>query len=95
MAQEGLANVRKHARASQVRLLLDYAADATRLTLSDDGVGFAPSPCADGFGLRGMRSRAQMVGGSLTVRSEPGLGTTIDFVVPAAASEADRLAHAP
>lgn len=95
VAQEGLANVRKHAQAHQVQMLLDYTADATRLTVSDDGVGFAPSPGADGFGLRGMRSRAQMVGGSLTVRSEPGRGTTIEFVVPvAAAAEADRLAAA-
>jgi signal transduction histidine kinase len=94
VAQEGLANVRKHAHARQVRLQLDYAADATRLTVSDDGAGFVPSPGADGFGLRGMRSRAQMVGGSLTVRSEPGRGTTIDFVVPVAASEADRPAPA-
>jgi signal transduction histidine kinase len=92
-AQEGLANVRKHAKARQVELLLDYAADATRLTVSDDGVGFVLSPCADGFGLRGMRSRAELVGGSLTVRTEPGQGTTIEFVIPAAA-EADRAAPA-
>ncbi|HEY2579476.1 MAG TPA: sensor histidine kinase [Streptosporangiaceae bacterium] len=93
-AQEALANVRKHARARHVQLTLEYAADATRLTVSDDGVGFAQYPRADGFGLRGMHSRAQLVGGSLTVRTKPGWGTTIDFEVPVSTAEADRLVPA-
>lgn len=93
-AQEGLANVRKHAQAHHVELLLDYAADATTLTVADDGVGFAPCPSVDGFGLRGMRSRAQLIGGSLTVRSEPGQGTTIVFAVPVSTPEVDRMATA-
>lgn len=81
-AQEALANVRKHAAARSVRITLDYEPDIARLTVSDDGVGFTTAPCASGFGLRGMHSRAQMVGGSLCVRSAPGEGATIVFEVP-------------
>lgn len=87
IAQEGLANVRKHAEARSAQLTLDYAADVTRLALRDDGRGFTPSPCPAGFGLRGMNSRAQIVGGSLCVRSAPGQGTTIVFEIPVRASE--------
>jgi signal transduction histidine kinase len=81
-AQEALANVRRHAAARSVQIMLGYEPDVARLTVADDGVGFTTSPRADGFGLRGMRSRAQMVGGSLRVRSAPGQGTTIVFEVP-------------
>jgi signal transduction histidine kinase len=82
IAQEGLANVRRHANACSVRLMLEYEAEIARLTLLDDGRGFTPSPCPSGFGLRGMRSRAQIIGGSLRIRSAPGRGTTIIFEVP-------------
>jgi signal transduction histidine kinase len=90
-AQEALANARRHAAARSAQITLDYEPDVARLTVSDDGVGFSTSPCADGFGLRGMRSRAQMVGGSLHVRSAPGQGTTIVFEVPVHAPSAARL----
>jgi signal transduction histidine kinase len=80
--QEGLANVRKHAEARSAQLMLEYEANVARLTLRDDGRGFTPSSQHSGFGLRGMSSRAQMVGGSLCVRGVPGQGTTIIFEVP-------------
>lgn len=86
-AQEGLANVRRHAQARSVQISLEYAGDVVRLTLRDDGRGFTPSPQPTGFGLRGMRSRAQMCGGTLCVRSAPGQGTTIVFEVPVPARE--------
>lgn len=82
IAQEGLANVRRHAKARSVQLMLEYEAGIARLTLRDDGRGFTPSPCPSGFGLRGMSSRAQIVGGSLRIRSAPGQGTTIIFELP-------------
>jgi signal transduction histidine kinase len=85
IAQEGLANVRRHAQARSVRLVLEYEAVAARLTLRDDGRGFTPSPRPSGFGLRGMSSRAQIVGGSLRIRSAPGQGTTVIFEVPVGA----------
>ncbi|WP_221640109.1 sensor histidine kinase [Actinoallomurus bryophytorum] len=81
-AQEGLANVRKHAKADAVAITLDYGAAAVRLEVRDDGTGFDPET-ASGFGLRGMRERAAQVDGTLDVRSVPGVGTSITVEVPA------------
>jgi signal transduction histidine kinase len=81
-AQEGLANVRKHAKAGSVAVTLDYGATAVRLEVRDDGTGFDPQT-ASGFGLRGMRERATQVDGTLDVRSAPGAGTSITVEVPA------------
>jgi signal transduction histidine kinase len=53
-----------------------------RLVVRDDGKGFDPA-AVDGFGLSGMRARASQVGGTLTVRSNPESGTTIELEVPA------------
>ncbi|MFB9831593.1 sensor histidine kinase [Actinoallomurus acaciae] len=81
-AQEGLANVRKHAKAGRVEITLDYGEAAVRLEVRDDGRGFDPAT-ASGFGLRGMRERAGQVDGSLRVASRPGEGTSIIVEVPA------------
>jgi signal transduction histidine kinase len=81
-AQEGLANVRRHAKASHVSIELAYHAAAVRLVIRDDGTGFDPA-AARGFGLRGMRERAAQVGGTLDVRSAPGQGTRVTMEVPA------------
>ncbi|MBB2934928.1 signal transduction histidine kinase [Amycolatopsis bartoniae] len=79
-AQESLTNVRKHAEARHVSLELVAAEGKARLTVRDDGRGFEPGS-ADGFGLAGMRARAEQVGGCLSVRS--GQGTTVVVEVPA------------
>ncbi|BCJ39180.1 two-component sensor histidine kinase [Actinocatenispora thailandica] len=81
-AQESLTNVRRHARAATARLRLRYLADAVRLTVADDGVGFDPAAAA-GFGLHGMRERVAQVGGRLEIASTPGRGTTLTVDVPA------------
>jgi signal transduction histidine kinase len=83
VCQEALANVRKHAAAQHAAICLDYADGAVRLEISDDGTGFDPAAQAGGYGLRGMRSRAADAGGSLTVRTALGAGTTVSVVVPA------------
>jgi signal transduction histidine kinase len=80
-AQEALNNVRRHAAASSVSVHLSVVDDAVRLSVRDDGVGFDPDG-ASGFGLRGMRSRAEQVGGRLSVRSGPS-GTELTLEVPA------------
>lgn len=80
-AQEALNNVRRHAAASAVSVRLSVVDDAVRLSVRDDGAGFDPDH-ADGFGLRGMRSRAEQVGGRLSVRSGPS-GTELTLEVPA------------
>lgn len=80
--QEALANVRKHADARNVTVGLEYADRAVRLAVHDDGRGFDTSQAADGFGLRGMRARADQVQGTLTVHSGADMGTTIELEVP-------------
>jgi signal transduction histidine kinase len=80
--QEALANVRRHAGAGKVEVLLAYAETTVRLVVRDDGCGFDPAAGA-GFGLRGMRVRAEQVAGALRVKSDPGDGTTIELEVPA------------
>jgi len=81
--QEALANVRKHAAASQVAVRLCYAGDQVQLKVTDDGLGFDPAAVNDGYGLRGMRVRVAEAGGSVTVESTPGEGTSVLAEVPA------------
>ncbi|GAA4930073.1 sensor histidine kinase [Actinoplanes utahensis] len=81
-AQEALTNVRRHAGANEAAVLLAYTPDSVRLLVRDDGRGFDPA-AADGYGLAGMRSRAEQVDGVLTVRSDPSTGTMIEMEIPA------------
>ncbi|QFZ19818.1 sensor histidine kinase [Saccharothrix syringae] len=80
-AQEGLTNVRKHARAGRVDLVLDYADAAVRLEVRDDGTGAADGR-PPGFGLLGLRERAAHLGGRVHLESFPGRGCTLTVEVP-------------
>jgi signal transduction histidine kinase len=99
MAQEALANVRKHARASRVALTLSYMGGCVALDARDDGIGFDPFQASaeardrtsGGFGLKGMRERVEQAGGSLSVESTPGEGTTLAVELPASAPEGGSL----
>jgi signal transduction histidine kinase len=94
VAREALNNVLKHARAQHVEVHLQYGApggtastaSAVRLDICDDGVGFVPPGAYDGegggLGLRGMRERAQRIGGQLRIDSAPGQGTRVSIDVP-------------
>ncbi|WP_240687152.1 sensor histidine kinase [Amycolatopsis suaedae] len=82
-AQEALHNARKHAAADEVVVDLSIVDELVVLTVTDDGTGFDPGQPAAGFGLSGMRVRAEQVGGRLTVTSAPGKGTTVRLEVPA------------
>jgi signal transduction histidine kinase len=82
VAQEALANARKHARAGQVIVCLRYGEGQVSLDVTDDGSGFDPGQAAGGYGLPGMRARAEEAGGRLQVRSSPGCGTTVSVAVP-------------
>jgi signal transduction histidine kinase len=64
-AQEAFHNVRKHARASAVEVELAFEEESVRLSVCDDGRGLGDGQ--EGFGLRGMRARAEQVGGTLDV----------------------------
>jgi signal transduction histidine kinase len=96
-AQEALANVARHARASRVGLTVSYLDDVVLLDVRDDGVGFDPAAAdrRDGrddgrhFGLQAMGERLRQVGGDLEIESAPGAGTAINARVPAIVAEAD------
>jgi signal transduction histidine kinase len=84
IAGEAVANAHRHARAAEVVVSLVRADGTTRLTVADDGVGFAPTAPAPGrYGLVGMTERAEEAGCELTVRSQPGRGTTVEVRWPA------------
>ncbi|GAB3461704.1 sensor histidine kinase [Actinophytocola sediminis] len=79
--QESLTNVRRHADAARVTIHLRADATTATLRVTDDGTGFDPELAVDGYGLRGMRARAEQVGGSLEIGSGPA-GTTLTLEVP-------------
>jgi signal transduction histidine kinase len=84
IVQEALNNVRKHADATVVRLRLERADSAVRISITDNGQGFDPADVpADRYGLRTMRERAEMIGARLTIRSEASGGTAVVVDVPA------------
>lgn len=85
IAQQAVANAVQHAAPHEIRLRLEYAADAVTIEIHDDGCGFdsaAPAPRGH-FGILGIRERANKIHAALTIDSEPGSGTTIRVVVPA------------
>ena len=82
IAQEGMTNILKHARAQNVEINLVFGADAVNLTIADDGVGFDPHAHHDGFGLLGMRERAESIGARLVVSSGTAQGTRVETVIP-------------
>jgi len=87
VVQEALANVRKHAHASRVGVLLQCVNGTVVSTVEDDGVGFdahaTPNLVADGhLGLFGMQERAALLNGRLTIESARGRGTTVVVEIP-------------
>ena len=95
-AQEALANVRKHAAATRVDIVLSTgAARQATIEVTDDGTGFEPGLVSNsGFGLAGMRGRVEDAGGQLEVDSAPGAGTLIRVLLPAATGGAGTQAPA-
>jgi PAS domain S-box-containing protein len=83
VAQEALTNVRKHARAAAVHVVLDRSGRAVRLMVRDEGRGFRPDGATRSngpgkrVGLSGMRERLSLLGGRFELQSEPGSGTTV------------------
>jgi PAS domain S-box-containing protein len=84
IVQEALTNALLHAQASEIAVILDWRGDCVTVIVEDNGVGFTPEAEANRgrMGLVGMRERAEMLGGTLTVESEIGAGTTIHVEVP-------------
>ncbi|MEU7281034.1 sensor histidine kinase [Streptomyces sp. NPDC045431] len=92
IAQEALANAERHSGASRAGVTLSYMGDEVTLDVRDDGTGFDPAAVPSrsgtgGFGLDGMRARAERLAGSLVSETEPGQGTAISARVPLARHE--------
>ena len=83
-AQEALTNISKYAQSSLVQLDLSDAEGVLTLEISDNGKGIAPEVLNNpsGFGIRGLKERARVVGGWLDISSREGQGTTIILSVP-------------
>jgi two-component system, NarL family, sensor histidine kinase UhpB len=82
VAQEALANVARHADATRVDVDLTSRDGGLDLCVRDNGRGFDSSRPSAGLGLNGMAERARLVGGELSVYSQPGSGTTVTLHVP-------------
>ncbi len=89
-AQEALQNVAKHAAAGAARIRLSLPGDRVQLEVGDNGIGFDVTAAVratgmaapTGFGLSGMRERAELLGGRLDLASAPGRGTTVRLTIP-------------
>jgi PAS domain S-box-containing protein len=92
VVQEALTNTIRYAEASNIGILLERKAGMVRVFVEDNGIGFNPEDVQtdEHVGLVGMRERAEMLGGSLTIESTPGRGTSIILEVPDVDSHSDR-----
>src|SRR5262249_42120530 len=81
--REALTNALRHARATKFQARLSFDPEAVRLELRDNGNGFVVDRVnGRGIGLIGMKERAEQIGATLAITSEPGVGTTIIAVSP-------------
>jgi two-component system sensor histidine kinase DegS len=84
--QELLSNAISHSQANQVDLQIHIDDEVVRVSVSDDGIGFDPEAMEvnTGMGLKVIKERVEMVGGTFTINSQVGSGTQVSFQVPAA-----------
>jgi signal transduction histidine kinase len=93
IVQEAVTNVRKHAEATCVTVSLDEREGGTSVRVTDDGIGFimtGDSSPPGHLGLSAMREQAERAGGRCTVRSEPGMGTSVEAWIPVRVEEVAR-----
>lgn len=84
MVQELVNNAARHAAATNVRVALTTADGRVHLVVADDGRGFPPEHDrpAGTLGLKGLRERAELLGGQVEIQSQPGAGTTVHVTIP-------------
>ena len=80
--QEAMANVLKHARASEVKVAIAFEPAAVSITVADNGNGFDEGNHPGGYGLANMRERAEEMGGEFQITSAPGEGTSVQVTLP-------------
>jgi two-component system NarL family sensor kinase len=81
IVQEATSNIIRHANATAIEVVMDFAVNQLTIEIKDNGQGFDANTVAQGSGLRNMRSRAQMIGGNLVIQST-GDGTCLTITVP-------------
>ena len=86
IGQEVLTNAVRHAHATQFDAQLIFDSREVRLNLRDNGHGFDLAKSHEGFGLQGMRERAEEMGGQFSIESSGGNGTVISIVLPLTSS---------
>jgi len=88
IGQEAISNVAWHAKATNALVTLDFRDGNVTLSIEDDGEGFEVTSVSEtpdqrrGWGILGMRERAELLGGTLRVSSRKGEGTTVRVTVP-------------
>ncbi len=82
IAQECLTNVARHAHAQRASISLRRDSQYILMQVRDDGCGYDPDQHGSGLGILGMRERAGLLGGKVTIASRPGQGTTVEVSLP-------------
>ena len=84
IVQESLTNIAKHAQAAHADITIEHEPNALVVRIEDDGVGFSPQAPRkpQSFGLFGLRERASLMGGEVTITSVPGEGTSVELRLP-------------
>jgi signal transduction histidine kinase len=95
LVQESLTNVAKHAQAASVAVRVEMGPGSVTIEVRDDGIGFDPTSPAAGFGLVGMRERAELEHGSLDVETSAGTGTIVRVLIPLDAADDEDAAAGP
>jgi signal transduction histidine kinase len=97
IAREALLNAFRHAQARKIEAEITYDDRFLRLRIRDDGQGIDPALLRTGrdghWGLRGMRERAQQIGGKLEIWSEAGAGTEVDLRIPGSVAFGESTGH--
>lgn len=88
IVQEALSNVARHSKSAEARVTVTHQDNELTVEIRDKGQGFAMDSelnqaAGEGFGLMGMRERAQRLKGSLSIQSAPGKGTSVQLRIPA------------
>jgi signal transduction histidine kinase len=91
IGQEALANAVRHANPTALSVSLTYDASALQLNVEDNGKGFVVDAASAGFGIRGMRERADIISAELKITSTPGQGTQVQVIAPTPARTLRRL----
>jgi signal transduction histidine kinase len=92
IGQEVVTNALRHARATEFKVELVFDSNEVRLNLRDNGNGFDLGKKHEGFGLQGIRERAEDLGGRFSIESSEGKGTAISITLPLLSTpESERL----